>query len=200
MSFRAAVSTASSLQGLGPVRLFTRCGGSGRERSHIAKPGGYAAIADKSKDFVIGSSKVLPFYDAMSAGDVAHPDAAAWFVEADRASVTARERKRGRSRINDERMKSARVAIVSSLFLVLLGAALLLGGHAAIDPLLKSAMEARQAKGIGEVLYAMPDGIFCRHISFDNATAQIAEGGLQRCAGDGGERSRQSNGFAWHIR
>lgn len=151
-------------------------------------------------EFVIGSSKVLPFDGAMNAGNVAQPDGAAWFVEADHASMTVRARQRGRSPIHDERMKSARVAIVSSLFLVLLGAALLLGGHAAIDPLLKSAMEARQAKGIGDVLYAMPDGIFCRHMSFDNVTAQVVEGSLQRCTGDSGDRARQASGFDWHIR
>jgi hypothetical protein len=163
--------------------------------------GGYAAIGDKSKEFLIGGAKVLPFDGAMSAGNIAHPDAA-WFVEPDHAGVPARTRRRGRSGIQDERARSARVAIVSSLFLVLLGAGLLFGGHAAIDPLLKSAMEARQAKGIGEVLYAMPDGIFCRHLSFDNMTAQIIEGSLQRCASDsgGGEQARQSNSFTWHLR
>jgi len=24
----------------------------------------------------------------------------------------------------------------------------------------------------------MPDGIFCRHVSFDNVTAEISEGGI----------------------
>jgi hypothetical protein len=136
----------------------------------------------------------------MNAGDAAYSDAAAWFVEPDQPSVTARAQARGRSELYDDPVKSARVAIVSSLFLVLLGAGVLVGGHAAIDPLLKSAMEARRSQGIGEVLYAMPDGIFCRHMAFDNATAQVTEGNLQRCANDAnGQRAPQSNG-GWHIR
>jgi hypothetical protein len=161
----------------------------------------YAAIADKSREFLIGGSKVLPFYAAMSFGNVANREAAAWFVEADQVGVTAHARRRGQPQMYDERMKSARVAIVSSLFLVLLGAGVLFGGHAAIDPLLKSAMEARENQGIGAVLYAMPDGIFCRHVSFDNVTAQVSEGSLERCAKDpAGERPRLSAGFGWHTR
>jgi hypothetical protein len=39
-------------------------------------------------------------------------------------------------------------------------------------------------------------------MSFDNATAQIVEGSLQRCANDsgGGERAHQSSSFGWHTR
>lgn len=144
---------------------------------------------------------VLPLYGAMSMVDAAHPDAAAWFVEPDQPSAAARFAPGTRSQLHDESAKSARVAIVSSLFLVLLGAGVLFGGHAAIDPLLQSAVEARQAKGIGEVLYAMPDGIFCRHVSFDNLTAQVTEGSLEHCVKDGGaERLRQATELGWHNR
>jgi hypothetical protein len=112
----------------------------------------------------------------MSAADSASKEAAAWFVEADHVSVTALARRRSRARIDEERAKSGRIVIVASLFLVLLAAALLVGGHAAIDPLLQSAAAAREAKGAGAVVYTMPDGIFCRHVSFDNVTAEITEG------------------------
>jgi hypothetical protein len=74
----------------------------------------------------------------MSAADSASKEAAAWFVEADHVSVTALARRRSRARIDEERAKSGRIVIVASLFLVLLAAALLVGGHAAIDPLLRS--------------------------------------------------------------
>ena len=30
----------------------------------------------------------------------------------------------------------------------------------------------------------MPDGIFCRHMSFDNVTAEMTEGAIERCADD----------------
>ena len=117
----------------------------------------------------------------MSAAEKVSRDAGAWFVEADHVSVTALARRRSRARMDEERAKSGRVVIVSSLFLVLFTAALLIGGHAAIDPLLQSAVDARETKGTGEVVWTMPDGIFCRHMSFDNVTAEITEGGIERC-------------------
>ena len=117
----------------------------------------------------------------MSAADKVSRDAGAWFVEADHVSVTALARRRSRARMDEERAKSGRVVIVSSLFLVLFTAALLIGGHAAIDPLLQSAVDARETKGTGDVVVTMPDGIFCRHMSFDNVTAEITEGGIERC-------------------
>jgi len=55
---------------------------------------------------------------------------------------------------------------------------LLPGGHAAIEPLLQSAEQTRATMGAGAVVYAMPDAIFCRHVSFDNVTAEISEGGI----------------------
>jgi hypothetical protein len=142
----------------------------------------------------------LSFYTGMSAAEKVSRDAGAWFVEADHVSVTALARRRSRARMDEERAKSGRVVIVSSLFLVLFTAALLIGGHAAIDPLLQSAVEARETKGAGDVVWTMPDGIFCRHMSFDNVTAEITEGGIERCASDiVGNRPRPSRGFAWHT-
>jgi hypothetical protein len=142
----------------------------------------------------------LSFYTGMSAAEKVGRDAGAWFVEADHVSVTALARRRSRARMDEERAKSGRVFIVSSLFLVLFTAALLIGGHAAIDPLLQSAVEAREIKGTGDVVWTMPDGIFCRHMSFDNVTAEITEGGIERCASDiVGNRPRAARGFAWHT-
>ena len=136
----------------------------------------------------------------MSAAEKVGWDAGAWFVEADHVSITALARRRSRARMDEERAKSGRVVIVSSLFLVLFTAALLVGGHAAIDPLLQSAVNARETKGTGEVVVTMPDGIFCRHLSFDNVTAEITEGGIERCASDiAGNRPRPGRGFAWRA-
>jgi hypothetical protein len=81
---------------------------------------------------------------------------------------------------------------------VLFTAALLIGGHAAIDPILQSAVDARETKGTGDVVVTMPDGIFCRHMSFDNVTAEISEGGIERCTKDiAGNRPHTGRGFAW---
>jgi hypothetical protein len=148
----------------------------------------------------MASSMVLPFYGRMSVAKATGSEAGSWFVEADHVSVTALARRRFRARQDDERTKSARVVIVSSLFFVLLAGALLVGGHAALDPLLQSAAEAREAEGVGDVVYTMPDGIFCRHMSFDNATAQVTEGALERCPNDiVGQRQRSSRNFTWRT-
>jgi hypothetical protein len=144
---------------------------------------------------------VLSFYGAMSATDGAGPEAGAWFVEADHVSVTALARRRWRARLYDERAKSGRVIIVSSLFLTVIAATLMMGGHAAIDPLLQSAMAAREPKGTGDIVMTMPDGIFCRHLSFDNVTAEINEGAIERCPDDIARNRAPSNnrGFAWRA-
>ncbi|HLN36810.1 MAG TPA: hypothetical protein VK337_03445 [Xanthobacteraceae bacterium] len=142
--------------------------------------------------------RVSVFYAGMSAADTVSRDAGAWFVEADHVSVTALARRRSRARMDEERAKSGRVVIVSSLFLVLFTAALLIGGHAAIDPILQSAVNAREAKGSGDVIVTMPDGIYCRHMAFDNVTAEIIEGGIERCTKDiAGTRPHTGRGFAW---
>jgi hypothetical protein len=136
----------------------------------------------------------------MSAADSMSPDAGAWFVEADHVSVTALARWRSRARLEDARTRFGGVIIVASLFLVVLTTALLFGGHAAIEPLLQSVEQARATMGTGEVVYTMPDGIFCRHMSFDNLTAEISEGGIVRCANDiAGQRPHIGRGFAWRA-
>ena len=150
------------------------------------------------KCFFIGDSTGFVFHAGMSAAEKVGPDAGAWFVEADHVSVTALARRRSRARMDEERAKSGRIVIVSSLFLVLFTAALLIGGHAAIDPILRSAADARETKGTGDVVVTMPDGIFCRHMSFDNVTAAIMEGGIERCTKDiAGNRPHTGRGFAW---
>jgi hypothetical protein len=150
------------------------------------------------KIFFIGHSTYLLLYRRMRAGGATGTEAGSWSVEAERVSVTARTRKSQRVRFDDDREKSGRVVIVSSLFLVLIAAALLVGGHAAIDPLMRSAMVAREARGVGDVFYTMPDGIFCRHMSFDNATAVVTEGAIERCVDDVvREHAHAANRFAW---
>jgi hypothetical protein len=97
---------------------------------------------------------------------------------------------------------SARVAIVSALFLVLFIATLVVGGHAAIDPLLKAATQPQDdPRGASAVVYTMPDGIFCRHVSFDNVTARVKEGPIERCSDDAavsGTPGQSRSGFTWH--
>ena len=103
-----------------------------------------------------------------------------------------------RLRRDEQHAKAARLAVVLSLFLVLLIAALLAGGRAVIDPLLQAAADARETKRAGEIVYTLPDGTFCRHLSFDNTTAELTEGTIERCAHDlSRDHPRAMMGFAW---
>ena len=93
-----------------------------------------------------------------------------------------------------------RAVIVSSLFFILLAASLLFGGHAAIDPLLRSVIAARAGAATGDFVSAMPDGKFCRHMSYDNATSELIEGTVERCPDDMVRehfRDASGKGFAW---
>ena len=86
-------------------------------------------------------------------------------MKARRVGARARARRPSRARLQEERAKSASVAIASSLFLVLIAAALLVGGHAAIGQLLRSAIAARDAKGIRRYrLHDARRGILPSHV------------------------------------
>ncbi len=101
-------------------------------------------------------------------------------------------------RREEKRAASARVVITTSLFLVLLATALLFGGHAIIASFLQASPTEREARQTGEVVFAMPDGSFCRHLSFDNATAEIAESTVTPCSGNiGGGHAVAPHSFAW---
>jgi hypothetical protein len=121
------------------------------------------------------------FYDVMSTSNQQSIKVGSWFSGPDRVKAPVRTARLLRTRQDEERVRSGRIAIVSSLFLALVAAALVVGGHAVIDPLLQSAVETREANGSGDVVYAMPDGIFCRRVSVDNVTAEISGGGVERC-------------------
>jgi hypothetical protein len=106
-----------------------------------------------------------------------------------------------RARRDEQHAKKVRTAIVLSLFLLLLTGALLLGGRAAIDPLIQSVADGREARRLGEIILTMPDGIYCRHVSFDNLTGQLSERIIEQCATDISKRSgRELTGFAWRTR
>jgi hypothetical protein len=110
-----------------------------------------------------------------------------------------------RLRRDEQQAKTARVAIILSLFIAFLGAALLVGGRAFVDPLLQTAAQARKANQVGAVVFTMPDGAFCRHLSFNNATAEVIESAVDRCpearpgtnATNAKEPIGVKKGFAW---
>jgi hypothetical protein len=120
-----------------------------------------------------------------------------WFVERDRVKAKPHVRK-GLRRGNET---SLRAVIASSLFLALLAGTMLIGGHAAVDPILRFAIAHRDSSGRGDVLYTMPDGKYCRHMSFDNATDEMIEGDIERCPNDiVSEHGHTTMGFEWGAR
>jgi len=106
-----------------------------------------------------------------------------------------------RARRDEQHAKRVRTAIVLSLFVLLLTTALLVGGRAAIDPLLQDAADGREARRVGEIVLTMPDGIYCRHVAFDNLTGRLSERIIDQCANDISKpRSHESTGFSWRTR
>jgi hypothetical protein len=122
-----------------------------------------------------------------------------WFVERDRVKAKPHVRKGLRRGAGTE--TSLRAVIATSVFLVLLAATMLIGGHAAVDPILRMAIAHRDSAGRGDVLYTMPDGKYCRHMSFDNATNDMIEGDIERCPDDiANEHVHTKQGFEWGAR
>ncbi len=119
-----------------------------------------------------------------------------WFVGPNRASTAPLRKPRARARLG-----GTHAVIVFSLFLVLFAATLLIGGHAAIDPLLQSAADARDSRNAGDIVYTMPDGKFCRHLSYDNVTGEQTGGSIRPCDNDIVTRNhvRSSRHFTWQT-
>jgi hypothetical protein len=150
----------------------------------------------------MGGSRLLVFHGAMREGKEARfTDTIDWYVEPDQAaSSVAAAPTAGRSRASREQKlaNSVGLAVATSLLFVLLMAAVLVGGHAAIAPLLGKAAAARASKGVGDVVFTMPDGVFCRHMSFNNATAEVNEGDIERCPDPiGGGPGEHTSRFEW---
>jgi hypothetical protein len=139
----------------------------------------------------------LLFYAGMRATERASTTAASW-TPADRGRVAVRRSVRVRR--DEQHAKNTRVAVILSLFLAFLAAALLIGGRAFIDPMLRAAAAARQTSQTGEIVFTMPDGAFCRLLLFDNKTAEITESAVDRCP-EARPRVKGSmgakKGFAW---
>jgi hypothetical protein len=90
--------------------------------------------------------------------------------------------------------------VACSLFLVLVlfAATLLVGGRAALGPILQSAAEERDSRSAGDVVYTMPDGVFCRHVSYDNVTGELTAGNIEPCKSDvSQDRWHVTRRFTW---
>jgi len=121
-----------------------------------------------------------------------------WYVEPDLHAPGATVADHSRARREEKRTNSVGIAVTTSLLVALLATAILVGGHAAIVPLLHRAAAARDAAGTGDVVYTMPDGVFCRHMSFNNATAEVTEGAIEPCPDPiGSGRHASATRFEW---
>lgn len=121
-----------------------------------------------------------------------------WRVEGERAGADALGHGRSLSRRHEARANSLGLIITTSIFFVLLAATIMFGGHAAIGPLLKRAVGTPSPTASGDLVFAMPDGMFCRHMSYDNATGNLVEEGIVRCPErPGGKKSFESPEFKW---
>jgi len=93
---------------------------------------------------------------------------------------------------------SFRAIVTSSAFIIVFAVGLLVGGRAAIDPLFRAAIEAREARRGGDVVYPLGDGKMCRHMSFNNSTAEITQGEVIPCPESMTNGVFHSNrGFSW---
>jgi hypothetical protein len=160
---------------------------------------GYAVNFESIRNcFFIGGSRFLLFHGGMSTVEDGGNETLDWFVERDAAALgAAAASPSARARRDHDRANSLGIVITGSLLFVLFTAALLVGGQAAFGPLLHRGAAAGEAKGMGDVVVALPDGVFCRHMSFDNATSEVIEGAVERCRTDIGERALSPSRFEW---
>jgi hypothetical protein len=105
-------------------------------------------------------------------------------------------------RRTDARAKNARLAVVLSLFLVFLVAAIFVGCRRIVAPMMReAAAQTSEAHRKGDIVLTMPDGAFCRHLAFDNKTAELRETTVAQCQEARPRGSvRPQRGFAWGPR
>ncbi len=138
----------------------------------------------------------------MSPDEPSGADTIDWYVEPDRFDAQPSPAlARPRRRPDDERAQSLALAITTALLFVLIAGAVMFGGRAAIEPLMHH-NTTRELDGSGEVVYAMPDSVFCRRMAFDNTTAEITRANVEPCpAAIGGTGAPSSAGeFKWGHR
>jgi hypothetical protein len=110
-----------------------------------------------------------------------------------RASRTAR-------RLHQARIRFWRDFVVSSYFVgvfgavLFIGAVLMVGNFREPDRLEKSVAHGQTA----QITRPLLDGTFCRHIVFDNTTAQSIEDKVERCEQpDSKPRAKRKTAFSW---
>lgn len=134
----------------------------------------------------------------MSADNAHHGETMDWYVEPNHFGSRRTAFALSRRRRADERANSLALAVTTALLFVLIAATVMFGGRAAIAPLLSRNPESGlEANRTGAVVFAMPDGVFCRRMAFDNFTAEVTSVAVERCPGamgvDGGPGAGKFN-------
>jgi hypothetical protein len=137
----------------------------------------------------------------MRPGDPHGADTIDWYVEPDRFDAPLPPATTRRRHRDDERAQSLALAITTALLFVLIAGAVMFGGRAAIAPLLRRDTAHESNGRTAEVVYAMPDGVFCRRMAFDNATAAFTSAAVERCpASVAGADAPNAGRFVWGQR
>ena len=97
----------------------------------------------------------------------------------------------------EARTKFWRVIIVSAFFAVVLGANLLIGGVLMVKAFHTEKNQTAEALRIGRVTFPMLDGVFCRHVLFDNKTVQMKEDKVSRCNNRATQSRSSRTTFSW---
>jgi hypothetical protein len=154
-----------------------------------------ANFRSNRKYFLIGDSRDARLYARMRVQTRSSQAAGKWF-EPNQATIALLKKPRARALLG-----GAHAVIVFSIF-VLLFAATLVGGRAAIDPMLESAAEEQDSQSKADIVYTMPGGTLCRHMSYDNVTGEQTGGAIRPCDGDILARThmRPQSHFTWQTK
>ena len=175
--------------------------GSGFRRAHPGYSAGRPNFESIRSDFLIGGAIFLGFAAGMSAGKADRGETMNWYVEPNHFGARRTAAALARHRHDDDRVNSLAIAVTTALLFVLIAGAFMFGGQAAIAPLVGREAAAREANRTGAIVYAMPDGVFCRRMTFDNATAEVTSVAVERCPGAIGVGGGPAPGkFQWSPR
>lgn len=116
----------------------------------------------------------------MSAGNAEHGETMDWYVEPNHFGPRRTALSLSRRRRADGRLNSLAIAVTAALLFVLVASAVMFGGRVAIAPLLPR-NGASEADRTGSIVYAMPDGVLCRRMAFDNGTAEVTSVAVEPC-------------------
>jgi len=136
----------------------------------------------------------------MSAGKHAATDSAHWYVHPDHARHFGRGLRALQADLDERRANSLALIITTSLLFVLFASAVMVGGRVIISPLLRESAVTGGVNDRGDIVYTLPDGTFCQHMTFDNTTGRITPGGIDRCDPGLGDGADRPTAFKWGAR